>query len=167
MNTTTATAAAAATASSGFIYNRLLLQVNTSRWFMMFVSFLIMTCPKYLFCVYSKDVKATFFLLSIHTQQPFEHVQGPRRQSESSRASSPRWFVTSHRLFHFHHCFQSFQLCSTTKLQAPLGSFVLNVRIVGKLYDKEALNQSAAKGVTRSMAKELAAFSKNCYRISL
>ncbi|KAJ4955458.1 hypothetical protein NE237_012241 [Protea cynaroides] len=41
------------------------------------------------------------------------------------------------------------------QLASPLGSCVLNVRIAGKLYDKEALKQLAKKGLDRSSVKEL------------
>ena len=35
------------------------------------------------------------------------------------------------------------------QLASPLGSYVFNVQVVGKLYDKEALKQLALKGMTR------------------
>ncbi|KAH1045871.1 hypothetical protein J1N35_036655 [Gossypium stocksii] len=57
-------------------------------------------------------------------------------------------------------------LFNCAQLSSPLGSFVLNVRIVGKLYDKEALKQLAAKEMTRSMVKELTCIGKQCYRLS-
>ncbi|XVE75433.1 hypothetical protein DITRI_Ditri12bG0093600 [Diplodiscus trichospermus] len=57
-------------------------------------------------------------------------------------------------------------LFNCAQLASPLGSFVLNVKIVGKLYDKEALKQLAAKGMTRSMVKELTCIGKQCYRLS-
>ncbi|OIT26837.1 PREDICTED: protein NUCLEAR FUSION DEFECTIVE 4-like [Nicotiana attenuata] len=52
------------------------------------------------------------------------------------------------------------------QLASPIGSYVLNVKIVGKLYDKEALKQLASKGMTRSMVKELVCIGKQCYRNS-
>lgn len=52
------------------------------------------------------------------------------------------------------------------QLASPLGSYILNVQIVGKLYDREALKQLAAKGMTRSMVKELTCIGKQCYRLS-
>ncbi|XVF75618.1 hypothetical protein PTKIN_Ptkin13bG0201100 [Pterospermum kingtungense] len=57
-------------------------------------------------------------------------------------------------------------LFNCAQLPSPLGSYVLNVRIVGKLYDREALKQVAAKGMTRSMVKELTCIGKQCYRLS-
>ncbi|KAL3520769.1 hypothetical protein ACH5RR_018918 [Cinchona calisaya] len=52
------------------------------------------------------------------------------------------------------------------QLASPVGSYVLNVRIVGKLYDKEALKQLASKGMTRSMVHDLTCIGKQCYRKS-
>lgn len=52
------------------------------------------------------------------------------------------------------------------QLASPLGSYILNVQIVGRLYDHEALKQLAAKGMTRSMVKELTCIGKQCYRLS-
>ncbi|XAR52325.1 hypothetical protein NMG60_11020320 [Bertholletia excelsa] len=52
------------------------------------------------------------------------------------------------------------------QLASPLGSYILNVRIVGKMYDREALKQLAAKGMTRSMVKDLTCIGKQCYRSS-
>ncbi|CAN4115034.1 unnamed protein product [Withania somnifera] len=52
------------------------------------------------------------------------------------------------------------------QLASPLGSYILNVKIVGKLYDNEALKQLASKGLTRSMVKELTCIGKQCYRNS-
>ncbi|XVF23510.1 hypothetical protein REPUB_Repub13aG0044800 [Reevesia pubescens] len=57
-------------------------------------------------------------------------------------------------------------LFNCAQLASPLGSFVFNVKIVGKLYDEEALKQLAAKGITRSMVKELTCIGKQCYRLS-
>ncbi|KAJ4971036.1 hypothetical protein NE237_004135 [Protea cynaroides] len=52
------------------------------------------------------------------------------------------------------------------QLASPLGSYVLNVRIAGKLYDREALKQLAKKGLDRSSVKELNCIGKQCYRLS-
>ncbi|KAL0002559.1 hypothetical protein SO802_016340 [Lithocarpus litseifolius] len=52
------------------------------------------------------------------------------------------------------------------QLASPLGSYVFNVQVVGKLYVKEALKQLALKGMTRSMVKELTCMGKECYRLS-
>ncbi|KAL0382701.1 UNVERIFIED_CONTAM: hypothetical protein Scaly_0557400 [Sesamum calycinum] len=52
------------------------------------------------------------------------------------------------------------------QLASPLGSYILNVRIVGKLYDREALKQLTRRGMTRSMVHELTCIGKDCYRLS-
>ncbi|KAL5724949.1 hypothetical protein ACHQM5_008149 [Ranunculus cassubicifolius] len=52
------------------------------------------------------------------------------------------------------------------QLSSPLGSYVLNVRVTGVLYDKEALKQVASKGLKRSDVKELTCIGKECYRLS-
>ncbi|XP_043705272.1 protein NUCLEAR FUSION DEFECTIVE 4-like [Telopea speciosissima] len=52
------------------------------------------------------------------------------------------------------------------QLASPLGSYILNVRIAGKLYDREALKQLAQKGLNRSSVKELTCIGAQCYRLS-
>lgn len=52
------------------------------------------------------------------------------------------------------------------QLASPLGTYVLSVLVVGKLYDKEALKQLADKGLTRSMVKSLTCIGEQCYRVS-
>ncbi|XP_073127664.1 protein NUCLEAR FUSION DEFECTIVE 4-like [Henckelia pumila] len=52
------------------------------------------------------------------------------------------------------------------QLASPIGSYVLNVLIVGKMYDQEALKQLASKGMTRSMVHELTCLGPQCYRKS-
>ncbi|KAI6676564.1 hypothetical protein NL676_037360 [Syzygium grande] len=52
------------------------------------------------------------------------------------------------------------------QLASPLGSYILNVLVVGRLYDQEATRQLAARGLTRSALKELTCIGKRCYRLS-
>lgn len=52
------------------------------------------------------------------------------------------------------------------QLASPLGSYIMNVVIVGRLYDNEALKQLASKGLTRTMVKELTCIGSQCYRTS-
>lgn len=52
------------------------------------------------------------------------------------------------------------------QLSSPIGSYVLNVQIVGKLYDREALKQLAMRGMDRSMVHELTCIGTQCYRLS-
>ncbi|XP_074358573.1 protein NUCLEAR FUSION DEFECTIVE 4-like [Apium graveolens] len=52
------------------------------------------------------------------------------------------------------------------QLASPIGSYVLNVLLVGRLYDNEAIRQLALKGMTRSMVNDLTCIGKECYRLS-
>lgn len=52
------------------------------------------------------------------------------------------------------------------QLASPLGSYVLSVVVVGRLYDSEAMKQLAEKGMTRAMVKELTCIGNQCYRKS-
>ncbi|PRQ33385.1 putative major facilitator superfamily domain-containing protein [Rosa chinensis] len=52
------------------------------------------------------------------------------------------------------------------QLASPLGSYILNVRVTGMLYDREALKVLAKKGMTRSSVKELVCIGSQCYRLS-
>ncbi|KAH6836737.1 Major facilitator superfamily protein [Perilla frutescens var. hirtella] len=50
------------------------------------------------------------------------------------------------------------------QLASPLGSYVLNVKVTGPLYDREALKELAKKGMGRSSVKELTCIGARCYR---
>ncbi|KAF3669700.1 putative E3 ubiquitin-protein ligase ARI9-like [Capsicum annuum] len=50
------------------------------------------------------------------------------------------------------------------QLASPLGSYILNVKVTGPLYDREALKDLAKKGLTRSSVKELTCIGNQCYR---
>lgn len=50
------------------------------------------------------------------------------------------------------------------QLASPLGSYILNVKVTGPLYDREALKDLAKKGLTRSSVKELTCIGSQCYR---
>lgn len=49
---------------------------------------------------------------------------------------------------------------------SPIGSYILNVRIAGHLYDKEASKQMAALGLTRGDGKDLSCTGVQCYRLA-
>ncbi|KAK7245078.1 hypothetical protein RIF29_39911 [Crotalaria pallida] len=49
---------------------------------------------------------------------------------------------------------------------SPVGSYILNVRVTGYLYDKEALKQLEAKGLTRHAGEDLSCIGVQCYRMS-
>ncbi|XP_009786215.1 protein NUCLEAR FUSION DEFECTIVE 4 [Nicotiana tabacum] len=50
------------------------------------------------------------------------------------------------------------------QLASPLGSYILNVKVTGPLYDRQALKELAKKGLTRSSVKELTCIGNQCYR---
>ncbi|KAK6926727.1 Nodulin-like [Dillenia turbinata] len=50
------------------------------------------------------------------------------------------------------------------QLASPLGSYILNVKVTGMLYDRQATEDLARKGLTRSAVKELTCIGKHCYR---
>ncbi|MCL7043195.1 hypothetical protein MKW94_014809 [Papaver nudicaule] len=50
-------------------------------------------------------------------------------------------------------------------LAMPLGSYVFNVRVAGFLYDREALKQLKALGLSRDSGEELTCIGKHCYRL--
>ncbi|CAA2966199.1 NUCLEAR FUSION DEFECTIVE 4-like [Olea europaea subsp. europaea] len=49
---------------------------------------------------------------------------------------------------------------------SPVGAYILNVKVAGKLYDKEALRQMAAKGLIREEGQDLTCSGGLCYRLS-
>nr|XP_043632301.1 protein NUCLEAR FUSION DEFECTIVE 4 [Erigeron canadensis] len=52
------------------------------------------------------------------------------------------------------------------QLGSPLGSYILNVRVTGPLYDREAVKELAKKGLDRKAVKELVCMGTHCYRLS-
>ncbi|KAI3461381.1 hypothetical protein Pfo_018044 [Paulownia fortunei] len=52
------------------------------------------------------------------------------------------------------------------QLASPLGSYILNVKVTGPLYDRQALKELAQKGMTRSSVKELTCIGTRCYRLA-
>ncbi|XP_062082180.1 uncharacterized protein LOC133788640 [Humulus lupulus] len=52
------------------------------------------------------------------------------------------------------------------QLASPLGSYILNVKVAGALYDREALKELARKGLDRNSVEELVCVGKQCYRLS-
>ncbi|XP_065869257.1 protein NUCLEAR FUSION DEFECTIVE 4-like [Euphorbia lathyris] len=51
------------------------------------------------------------------------------------------------------------------QLASPLGSYILNVRVTGMLYDDVALKQLKEKGLNRSSVKELVCLGVECFRL--
>lgn len=52
------------------------------------------------------------------------------------------------------------------QLASPLGSYILNVKVTGPLYDREALKDLAKRGLTRANVKELTCLGNQCYRLA-
>ena len=52
-------------------------------------------------------------------------------------------------------------------VSSPVGSYILNVIVVGRLYDKEALKQLEALGLTRKVGQQLTCTGAHCYRMAL
>ncbi|KAI3417288.1 Nodulin-like domain-containing protein [Psidium guajava] len=52
------------------------------------------------------------------------------------------------------------------QLASPLGSYILNVKVTGMLYDREALKELSRKGMSRDSVKELTCLGRHCYRLS-
>ncbi|XP_030468951.1 protein NUCLEAR FUSION DEFECTIVE 4 [Syzygium oleosum] len=52
------------------------------------------------------------------------------------------------------------------QLASPLGSYILNVKVTGMLYDREALKELSRKGMSRDSVKELTCMGRHCYRLS-
>ncbi|WCJ41207.1 Major facilitator superfamily protein [Euphorbia peplus] len=50
------------------------------------------------------------------------------------------------------------------QLVCPLGSYILNVKVTGKLYDDVALKQLHARGLVRSSVNELVCLGVSCFR---
>ncbi|KAJ0028471.1 hypothetical protein Pint_35729 [Pistacia integerrima] len=49
---------------------------------------------------------------------------------------------------------------------SPVGSYILNVKVAGRLYDKEASKQMAALGKTRQDGQDLACTGVECYKMA-
>ncbi|KAK7345496.1 hypothetical protein VNO77_16100 [Canavalia gladiata] len=49
---------------------------------------------------------------------------------------------------------------------SPVGSYILNVKVTGYLYDKEALEQLEMKGLNREKGKDLSCIGVQCYKMS-
>lgn len=51
-------------------------------------------------------------------------------------------------------------------LASPVGCYILNVLVAGRLYDKEALRQMEAQGLTRKPGQDLTCKGVHCYRMA-
>ncbi|OMO82863.1 Nodulin-like protein [Corchorus capsularis] len=80
----------------------------------------------------------------------------------SSGAQFPLLYAIVSELFGLKHYSTLFN-CG--QLSSPLGSYILNVRITGMLYDREALKDLAKQGLERSPVKELTCIGSHCFRL--
>ncbi|KVI00151.1 Major facilitator superfamily [Cynara cardunculus var. scolymus] len=78
-------------------------------------------------------------------------------------AQLPLLFAIVSELFGLKH-FSTLFNCA--QLGSPVGSYVLNVRVTGPMYDREALKVLESSGLGRSAVKELVCIGKQCYRQS-
>ncbi|PWA94060.1 Major facilitator superfamily [Artemisia annua] len=78
-------------------------------------------------------------------------------------AQLPLLFAIVSELFGLKH-FTTLFNCA--QLGSPLGSYVLNVKITGPMYDREAIKVLKSSGLDRSSVKELVCIGKQCYRQS-
>lgn len=56
-------------------------------------------------------------------------------------------------------------LFNCAQLAIPLGSYLLNVKVTGKLYDEEAMKELGKKGLHRIAGKTLTCIGRNCFRV--
>ncbi|CAL5389410.1 unnamed protein product [Camellia sinensis] len=64
------------------------------------------------------------------------------------------------------HCLRHPQLSLLRFMASPVGAYLLNVKVAGQLYDKEALKQLGAKGLERQLGQDLTCVGVKCYRLS-
>lgn len=57
-------------------------------------------------------------------------------------------------------------LFNCAQLGGPIGSYILNVRVTGPMYDREAIKVLKHSGLDRSSVKELVCMGKGCYQRS-
>ncbi|KAK3226615.1 hypothetical protein Dsin_006477, partial [Dipteronia sinensis] len=56
-------------------------------------------------------------------------------------------------------------LYNVGSISSPVGSYIFNVRVAGRLYDREALKQTEALGLTGKVGKGLTCTGVQCYRM--
>ncbi|KAM7462215.1 hypothetical protein LguiA_030336 [Lonicera macranthoides] len=57
-------------------------------------------------------------------------------------------------------------LFNVGQLASPVGSYILNVKVAGLLYDREALKGPEMKNMNRDSVKELTCIGPSCFRLS-
>lgn len=131
---------------AGFVSETLLVKYKFPRTLMMTLA-LLLACIGYLLIAF--PVNGSVYVASIIIGFSFG-------------AQLPLIFTIISELFGLQHYATLFN-CG--QLASPLGSYILNVRVTGPLYDREALKDLARRGMTRSSVKELTCIGAQCYRM--
>lgn len=56
-------------------------------------------------------------------------------------------------------------LYNVGSVSSPVGSYIFNVRVAGRLYDSEGERQNVKMGVVRQAGQELSCRGATCYRV--
>ncbi|MBA0594709.1 hypothetical protein Gorai_011603, partial [Gossypium raimondii] len=131
---------------SGFVSEILIVKYKLPRPLMMAIVFLI-SCVGYLLVAF--PAPGTLYVASIIIGFSFG-AQLPLIFAIISELFGLKFFST---------------LFNCEQMASPLGSYILNVKLTGPLYDREAMKDLTAKGLTRSQAKELTCIGPWCYRL--
>ncbi|CDP07039.1 unnamed protein product [Coffea canephora] len=131
---------------SGFVSETLLVKYKFPRTLMMTFA-LLLACTGYLLIAF--PFNGSVYIASIIIGFSFG-------------AQLPLIFTIISELFGLKHYATLFN-CG--QLASPLGSYILNVKVTGPLYDREALKDLARRGMTRSSVKDLTCIGTQCYRL--
>lgn len=78
-------------------------------------------------------------------------------------AQNPLLFAIISEIFGLKYYSTLFQLGAVA---SPVGAYLLNVRVAGHLYDKEAVKQMSARGVVRKVGEGLDCLGRECYKVA-
>ncbi|KAL3530504.1 hypothetical protein ACH5RR_009826 [Cinchona calisaya] len=131
---------------SGFVSETLLVKYKFPRTLMMTLV-LLLSCIGYLLIAF--PIRGSVYIASIVIGFSFG-------------AQLPLIFTIISELFGLKHYSTLFN-CG--QLASPIGSYILNVKVTGSLYDKEALKDLARREMTRSSVKELTCIGSQCFRL--
>ncbi|KAJ0260143.1 Nodulin-like domain-containing protein [Hirschfeldia incana] len=131
---------------SGFVSEYLLAKYKLPRPLMMTLV-LLMSCAGHLLIAF--PVPGSVYIASV-------------LMGFSFGAQLPLLFAIISELFGLKY-FSTLFNCG--QLASPLGSYILNVRVTGMLYDREALKQLKARGLTRNDVKDLTCLGSQCYKL--
>lgn len=131
---------------SGFVSETLLVKYKFPRTLMMTLV-LLLSCIGHLFIAF--PFRGSVYIASIIIGFSFG-------------AQLPLIFTIISELFGLKYYSTLFN-CG--QLASPIGSYILNVKVTGRLYDREALKDLARRGLTRSSVKELTCIGTQCYRL--